>query len=144
MASIGLHYCQALPREMISCNERRDCSTKGTRDGFTPAAGKRKLLLIYIHGFCGSEQSFGQLPLHVHDSVRQGLPETHALYSMIYPQYETRHAMHIAVERFSRWLQRYETSQTDIILIGHSLGGILAAEVALLVGQLSATRNLDN
>lgn len=144
MASIGLHYSQANPREMISCDERRDCSTKGTLDGFTPAAGKRDLLLVYIHGFCGSEQSFDQLPLHVHDYVRQVLPETHAVYSMIYPQYETRHAMHIAVELFSRWLNRHETSRTDIILVGHSLGGILAAEVALLVGQWSATINLDN
>ncbi|KFA56433.1 hypothetical protein S40293_05033 [Stachybotrys chartarum IBT 40293] len=95
-------------------------------------AAQRKLLVIYIHGFCGSEESFGQFPSHVHCLLKQALRDTHVVYSKIYPQYETRNAMDIAVEIFSRWLEPHEDSQTDIILVAHSLGGILAAEAALL------------
>ncbi|KPA36683.1 hypothetical protein FLAG1_10530 [Fusarium langsethiae] len=47
--------------------------------------------------------------------------------------------MDIAVEKFSRWLQPHENSQTDVILVGHSLGGILAAQAALLKKSLYLT-----
>lgn len=104
-------------------------------------AAQRKLLVIYIHGFCGSEESFGQFPSHVHCFLKQALRDTHIVYSKIYPQYETRNAMNIAVEIFSRWLEPHEDSQTDIILVAHSLGGILAAEVALLVNIFSIARH---
>ncbi|KAI6764113.1 hypothetical protein HG530_007902 [Fusarium avenaceum] len=40
--------------------------------------------------------------------------------------------MDIAVDKFCRWLQPHENSQTDVILVGHSLGGILAAQATLL------------
>ncbi|KAH7186144.1 uncharacterized protein B0J16DRAFT_400036 [Fusarium flagelliforme] len=103
------------------------------------ATGKRRLLIIYIHGFCGSEDSFGQFPSHVHSFLKQALCDTHVVYSKIYPQYETRNAMDIAVEKFSRWLQPHENSQTDVILVGHSLGGILAAQAALLKKSLYST-----
>jgi pimeloyl-ACP methyl ester carboxylesterase len=104
------------------------------------ATRKRRLLTIYIHGFCGSEDSFGQFPSHVHSFLKQALCDTHVVYSKIYPQYETRNAMEIAVEKFSRWLQPHEDSQTDVILVGHSLGGILAAQAAMLVSAFSVSK----
>ncbi|KUL91480.1 hypothetical protein ZTR_01478 [Talaromyces verruculosus] len=39
--------------------------------------------------------------------------------------------MSAARDEFSEWLMPHESDQTDVILLGHSLGGILAAEVAL-------------
>ena len=98
---------------------------------------KRKLIVIYIHGFCGTEESFDQFPSHVHSFLKQALRDTYVVYSKIYPQYETRNSMDIAVENFSRWLQPHENSQTDVILVGHSLGGFLAARAAQLVSSSS-------
>ncbi|ENH67247.1 hypothetical protein FOC1_g10007021 [Fusarium oxysporum f. sp. cubense race 1] len=98
---------------------------------------KRKLIVIYIHGFCGTEESFDQFPSHVHSFLKQALRDNYVVYSKIYPQYETRNSMDIAVENFSRWLQPHENSQTDVILVGHSLGGFLAARAAQLKESLS-------
>ncbi|KAH7220089.1 hypothetical protein BKA60DRAFT_621143 [Fusarium oxysporum] len=99
---------------------------------------KRKLIVIYIHGFCGTEESFDQFPSHVHSFLKQALRDTYVVYSKIYPQYETRNSMDIAVENFSRWLQPHENSQTDVILVGHSLGGFLAARAAQLAQLLES------
>ncbi|KAL1865079.1 hypothetical protein Plec18167_009548 [Paecilomyces lecythidis] len=40
--------------------------------------------------------------------------------------------MTVARDAFSYWLSPHESENTDVILLGHSLGGILATEVALL------------
>ncbi|CRG85755.1 hypothetical protein PISL3812_02775 [Talaromyces islandicus] len=97
----------------------------------SPADGRRKLLLIYIHGFMGAETSFQKFPVHVHNLVAKGLAESHVVYSKVYPRYKSRRAMNIARDDFSEWLLPHESHDTDVLLLGHSLGGILSAEVAL-------------
>lgn len=109
-------------------------------DIFDRTTEKRRLLVIYIHGFCGSEESFAQFPSHVHSFVKQALCDTHIVYSKIYPRYETRNNMDIAVDKFCRWLQPHESSETDVILVGHSLGGILASQATLLVSSFSTLK----
>ncbi|PGH15085.1 hypothetical protein AJ79_02611 [Helicocarpus griseus UAMH5409] len=94
--------------------------------------GRRTLLLIYIHGFVGTDTSFKKFPAHVHNLLTVMLSETHVVHSKIYPRYKTRKAIEFVRDDFSYWLAPHESSETDIVLIGHSLGGILAAEVALL------------
>ncbi|KAJ5884930.1 hypothetical protein N7495_009440 [Penicillium taxi] len=95
-------------------------------------ATNRRLLLIYIHGFMGSEASFHDLPAHVHDLLTELLSESHAVYTRIYPRYKSHGDLSVAVDQFSAWLSPHEADDLDIILLGHSLGGILAADVALL------------
>ncbi|EED20165.1 conserved hypothetical protein [Talaromyces stipitatus ATCC 10500] len=95
-----------------------------------PRDGRRRLLLIYIHGFMGAEDSFRKFPAHVHNLVANALAESHVVYSKIYPRYKSRRPMSAARDEFSSWLSPHESDQTDVILLGHSLGGILAAEVA--------------
>lgn len=95
--------------------------------------GRRRLLVIYIHGFYGNDQSFRSFPAHIHGYLKEALYDTHSVHSKIYPRYKTYKAIDIAVENFSTWLQPHENPETDIVLVGHSMGGILAAEVALLV-----------
>lgn len=65
--------------------------------------GRRKLLLIYIHGFMGEEASFHKFPAHVHNLVTIALAESHVVYSKVYPRYKSRRAMDIARDDFSRW-----------------------------------------
>ncbi|RMJ28584.1 hypothetical protein PHISP_00544 [Aspergillus sp. HF37] len=95
-------------------------------------SGKRRLLLVYIHGFMGSEASFQDLPAHVHDLLTSILSESHVVYTRIYPRYKSHGEIQTAVNHFSAWLSPHETDDLDVILLGHSLGGILAADVALL------------
>lgn len=69
-----------------------------------PASGqKRRLLLVYVHGFLGSETSFHDFPRHVHDAVRLLVDESHDVYTKVYPRYKTRGNMSIARDNFSQW-----------------------------------------
>ena len=94
---------------------------------------KRRLLVVYLHGFVGSEASFHSFPFHVHTNLKEKLAATHAVHSKVYPRYKTYKAFQLATDNLSRWLSAYEDLNTDIVLVGHSMGGILAEEVVLLV-----------
>ncbi|GAD99759.1 conserved hypothetical protein [Paecilomyces variotii No. 5] len=104
--------------------------------------GRRKLLLIYIHGFMGAEISFQSFPAHVHRILTDSLSETHVVHSKIYPRYKSRGTMNVARDAFSYWLSPHESENTDVILLGHSLGGILATEVALLRSSWSGSTEI--
>jgi surfactin synthase thioesterase subunit len=39
----------------------------------------------------------------------------------------------VACDNFSKWLAPHESPTTDVVLVGHSMGGLLAADVVLLV-----------
>ena len=94
---------------------------------------RRTLLVVYIHGFMGNDASFRSFPSHVHNMLKETLNETHFIHSKIYPRYKTYKAIDVARENFSQWLEPHESPTTDVVLIGHSMGGLLAAEVVLTV-----------
>ncbi|KAI6630711.1 hypothetical protein MCOR07_000269 [Pyricularia oryzae] len=103
---------------------------------FGAAAGhqdpRRTLLVVYIHGFMGNDTSFQRFPAHMHEFLRESLAETHAVHTKIYPRYKTYRTIDVATENFSRWLSPHEGPTTDVVLVGHSMGGLLAADVVLL------------
>lgn len=99
------------------------------------ADGKRKLLLVFIHGFMGDETSFQSFPTHVHNLLSTLLAPTHAVHTKLYPRYRCKGKMDDAARSFSDWLAPHNVHNTDVVLLGHSLGGILAAEVALLTSD---------
>ncbi|TDZ13086.1 hypothetical protein C8035_v000063 [Colletotrichum spinosum] len=102
--------------------------SEGDRDG----DARRTLLIVYIHGFYGNESSFRSFPAHVHNHLKEALADTHSVHSKIYPRYKTYKAIDVARDNFSQWLEPHESDSTDVVLVGHSMGGLLAGEVALM------------
>ncbi|KAK4188196.1 hypothetical protein QBC35DRAFT_383151 [Podospora australis] len=93
---------------------------------------RRTLLVVYIHGFMGNDSSFRSFPAHVHQFLKQRLAETHVIHTKIYPRYKTYKSIEVACDNFSKWLAPHESPTTDVVLVGHSMGGLLAADIALL------------
>ncbi|KAL2760722.1 hypothetical protein ACRALDRAFT_1078675 [Sodiomyces alcalophilus JCM 7366] len=94
-------------------------------------ASRRTLLVVYIHGFYGNDQSFRSFPAHVHSHLKTALAHSHVVHTKIYPRYKTYRLIEVARDNFSAWLEPHEGPTTDVILVGHSMGGILAGEVVL-------------
>jgi pimeloyl-ACP methyl ester carboxylesterase len=98
---------------------------------------RRKLLCIYVHGFMGNETSFRSFPAHVHNLLAVLLSESHAVHTKIYPRYRSRRNITVARDDFSAWLTPHEGENTDVVLLGHSMGGLVIAEVALMPSPTS-------
>ncbi|PWW74894.1 hypothetical protein C7212DRAFT_203389, partial [Tuber magnatum] len=104
--------------------------------------GKRKLLLVYIHGFMGNETSFQSFPAHLHNLLSVTLEDLGwGVHTKVYPKFKTRHNISVATDGFSKWLAQFENPGTDVVLLGHSMGGILAAEVVLLRNERGGFRH---
>ena len=80
------------------------------------ATEKRRLLLIYIHGFMGSEASFHDLPLHVHDLLTASLAESHVVFTRMYPRYKSQGEIQTAVDQFSAWYVPTQKARSYLIL----------------------------
>ncbi|TGZ82473.1 hypothetical protein EX30DRAFT_363024 [Ascodesmis nigricans] len=106
----------------------------------TVPSQKRELLLIYIHGFLGNETSFQSFPAHLHNVLSSQIDPAYFVHTKVYPKFKTRHPISVATAQFSQWLSQFEGPMTDVVLLGHSMGGILAAEVALLMNPDGRTR----
>ncbi|EMD90252.1 hypothetical protein COCC4DRAFT_187465 [Bipolaris maydis ATCC 48331] len=116
----------------MSSNDPRSSSTQSlVPDPALEDSGRRRLLLIYIHGFMGDETSFRSFPAHVHNLVTVTLADSHVVHTKVYPRYKSRDSLQVARDNFSAWLAPHEDPWTDIILVGHSMGGLLAADIAL-------------
>ncbi|KAF2785985.1 hypothetical protein K505DRAFT_330660 [Melanomma pulvis-pyrius CBS 109.77] len=117
----------------MASHDPRSSSTQSlVPDPASDSAGRRRLLLVYIHGFMGNETSFQSFPAHVHNLVTITLADSHIVHTKIYPRYRSRHALEVARDDFSKWLAPHETPLTDVILLGHSMGGLLAADITLV------------
>ncbi|KAJ9637206.1 hypothetical protein H2199_007492 [Coniosporium tulheliwenetii] len=123
----------------LSASDPRNLSTDSLVPVNSNHEGRRRLLLVYIHGFMGTETSFQSFPAHVHNLVNITLADTHVIHTKIYPRYRSRRSMDFARDDFSKWLSPHESPDTDVILLGHSMGGLLSAEVVLLPPYSPAT-----
>ncbi|GAB1320397.1 hypothetical protein MFIFM68171_10607 [Madurella fahalii] len=108
---------------------------------------KKTLLLCFIHGFKGDEDTFGHnyaFTEHLRERIAGSLPKVN-VQAIIYPKYETRGDLGDCVSRFSDWLLNKVIDlevaagtpsptvdpSVRVILVGHSMGGIVAAETAI-------------
>lgn len=102
-APLGVSFHAVMEGETRNCANRSFSSLSLPRPEGSQATNKRRLLLIYIHGFMGSEASFHDLPAHVHDLLTGLLSESHVVYTRIYPRYKSHGELRTAVEQFSAW-----------------------------------------
>lgn len=126
---------------------------------------KKTLLLVFIHGFQvgphidsnitkfkltyiaqGDDNTFGDFPQHLQTITSPYLPK-HRVVTKIFPRYETRGDLTIAVSKLRSWLQDLvidlEASAGNehcmlkpsvrTILVCHSMGGIVAADTMLAI-----------
>ncbi|KAF8592227.1 hypothetical protein K439DRAFT_1626236 [Ramaria rubella] len=104
------------------------------------------LLCIFIHGFKGTDETFGGFP----DRLRHILTETIdniAVECIVFPAYETKGELNAAVERFADWLTTLTVERevahgtgggagkAKIVLCGHSMGGLLAADTFIAMAN---------
>lgn len=109
---------------------------------------KKTLLLVFIHGFKGTDDTFANFPSDLRALLSHTLPKIE-IQSVQYPRYETRGDLKAAVARFKEWLQnkvidievanRTPSPTVDpsvhVVLCGHSMGGIVAAETLLSIAK---------
>ncbi|KAL8381490.1 hypothetical protein RB595_005653 [Gaeumannomyces hyphopodioides] len=106
---------------------------------------KKTLLLCFIHGFKGDDDTFGTgFREHLRQLVAEELPKVDVRV-VVYPKYETRGDLAECVDRFRDWLLEKVIDievnsgtpsptidpSVRTILIGHSMGGIVAAETIM-------------
>ncbi|KAJ1328083.1 triacylglycerol lipase [Microdochium nivale] len=114
-----------------------------------PSATKmpRTLLLCFIHGFKGNDNTFKNFPQDLQKQVSAKLPD-HNVESVVYPKYDTKGELGQCSESLLSWLKekvmdiRKEHSEkpwpphdrdVGVILVAHSMGGFVAADTTLLV-----------
>ncbi|OSC98955.1 hypothetical protein PYCCODRAFT_1374140 [Trametes coccinea BRFM310] len=100
------------------------------------------VLLVFIHGFKGTDSTFGEFPQRLQHVVSESLGNA-TVESIVFPAYETKGDLNAAVTRFADWLTdltvRREVAnglgggagKANIVLCGHSMGGLLAADALI-------------
>ncbi|KAK1961818.1 hypothetical protein LY78DRAFT_750004 [Colletotrichum sublineola] len=115
----------------------------------------RTLLLCFVHGFKGNNNTFQDFPNDLKRSVTKQLPD-HRVESIVYPQYETKGELAQATEAFLSWLKEQvmevrkanvekpwppKDREVGVILVAHSMGGFVAADALFLAVNERANSN---
>ncbi|KAI0168886.1 hypothetical protein GGR52DRAFT_581242 [Hypoxylon sp. FL1284] len=107
----------------------------------------RTLLLCFIHGFKGNDDTFRTFPDDLQERVASKLPD-HNVESIVYPKYETRGELGQCCVSFLSWLREKVMSvrkehaekpwpphdrDVGVILVAHSMGGFVASDTLFLI-----------
>jgi len=92
-----------------------------------------QLLIVFIHGFRGrGEGTFEEFPSRIETNLSNVLP-SFSIKCIVYPRYETRGNLQDAVYSFTKWLCQAANKARAIVLCGHSMGGLLGADVTIYI-----------
>ncbi|KAI1451678.1 hypothetical protein F4805DRAFT_473417 [Annulohypoxylon moriforme] len=107
----------------------------------------RTLLLCFIHGFKGDDDTFRTFPDDLQQRVASKLTD-HNVESIVYPKYETRGELGPCCSSFLSWLKEkvmdVRKARSDkpwpphdrdvgVILVAHSMGGFVASDTLFLI-----------
>ncbi|KAF8189101.1 hypothetical protein K438DRAFT_956244 [Mycena galopus ATCC 62051] len=86
--------------------------------------------LVYIHGFQGNDTSFQTFPTDLQKHLSANIPPhlNIKIQSSLYPTYKSRKPIALATQNLLAWLSTQPPG--PVILLGHSMGGLLAADAA--------------
>ncbi|KAI8908813.1 hypothetical protein DFJ77DRAFT_130141 [Powellomyces hirtus] len=96
-----------------------------------PRGQQKKILIVLIHGFLGSEESFFQFPFHLVEELEKNHGfDKGQVETRMFPRYDTRGHNARSVQKLIDWLLVYATTgrYESVILLAHSMGGLLAAD----------------
>ncbi|KAB5513323.1 hypothetical protein GE09DRAFT_1162527 [Coniochaeta sp. 2T2.1] len=103
---------------------------------------KRVLLLCFIHGFKGNDDTFHHFPEDLKKTISSNLNDEH-IESVVYPRYETKGELAESTEAFLGWLKERvmevrkshlatpwppNDRNVGVILVAHSMGGFVAVD----------------
>ncbi|KAI1407742.1 hypothetical protein F5Y13DRAFT_195093 [Hypoxylon sp. FL1857] len=106
----------------------------------------RTLLLCFIHGFKGDDDTFRMFPDDLKEQVASKLPD-HNVESIVYPKYETKGELGQCCATFLSWLKEKvmdvrkahsekpwppHDRDVGVILVAHSMGGFVASDTLCL------------
>ncbi|KAI0201674.1 hypothetical protein F4808DRAFT_459798 [Astrocystis sublimbata] len=107
----------------------------------------RTLLLCFLHGFKGNDDTFRTFPEDLRIQVAKQIPDDH-VESVVYPKYETKGELGQCSVAFLSWLKervmdvRKAQCQTPwppndrdvgVVLVAHSMGGFVASDTLFLI-----------
>ncbi|KAJ7904693.1 hypothetical protein B0H14DRAFT_2491463 [Mycena olivaceomarginata] len=95
------------------------------------------LVIVFIHGFKGTDTTFGEFPARLQHVLAESVPNA-SVECIVFPAYETKGDLTEAVVKFADWLTTLTVERevasgggagkAKIVLCGHSMGGLLAAD----------------
>ncbi|CAK7216791.1 hypothetical protein SEUCBS140593_002989 [Sporothrix eucalyptigena] len=107
----------------------------------------RILLLCFVHGFKGGDNTFRTFPEDLKQAVAGLVPDHDRVETVVYPRYETKGELAAASAKFLEWLKARvmdvrkahldtpwppNDRQVGVVLVAHSMGGFVAADALFL------------
>jgi len=94
----------------------------------TPFTEKKEINVVYVHGFKGGKNTFADFP----NSLEKSLESYNIkINNEVFDAFETKGEFEIIVKKIIDWIydEKHKELKTPIVLMGHSMGGILVADV---------------
>ncbi|KAI0505230.1 hypothetical protein F5B22DRAFT_640086 [Xylaria bambusicola] len=107
----------------------------------------RTLLLCFLHGFKGNDDTFRTFPEDLKAQVAKQLPEDN-VEAIVYPKYETKGELGQCSASFLEWLKERvmevrkahcekpwppHDREVGVVLVAHSMGGFVASDTLFLI-----------
>ena len=113
------------------------CNSKSNNDQlFQP-----RVLVLFVHGFLGSESSFCSFPLDLVQTVRKQY-KIQNLEARIFPFFETKGDPEKAINSLHNWLLLNASMPEfeSVIIVAHSMGGLITVDAMRKILKTSETK----
>lgn len=133
-----------VPAPTSAASTSTSSSSKTSRDN------PRLAVLVFVHGFKGDDKTFGDYPSRLQHSISSTFGPESDVHAWVYPAFATRGELGQCVHSFGEWLTTKvaelemataakspdgKKELARVVLIGHSMGGIVVADFARSVAK---------